>query len=417
MDEHALRHLLRDVASGHLSRRRFTQVLIGLGLTAPMAAQLLGTVAGVHAQPKEPVFTPSQRGGGGPLRTLWWQAPTLLNPHFATGTKDVDASRIFYEPLVGYDPEGNLVPVLAAGCRRWLNGGLARPHGRPSRQKTQQYHQAGDGQGRDSDRDRIRRGLGVRVRLGTAPPTPTAIRTSRGTSRFDQVPTSPRPVLHEPVRLPAQIAGKADASAAPQRDPLPNTCFDRLYRAADAGDLDPVKRAALFVRMNDLVIQQRRHRPRPLAHASRPRRISPPAGWTGRAGLTSWRALLVLAARSVRASAWNDAAGRHPPRVVRREGAGEPRIRSMSATSVERTRTSTRPSRCAHRSVESFAVGPLHCERARVDPVGRHTGLHERVTNGGECARWLSPALYWLVPRRRSVAPSIPRRTAGFCRA
>ena len=95
MDEHALRHLLKDVASGHLSRRRFTQILIGLGLTAPMAAQLLGTVAAVHAQPKEPVFTPSQRGGGGPLRTLWWQAPTLLNPHFATGTKDVDASRIF----------------------------------------------------------------------------------------------------------------------------------------------------------------------------------------------------------------------------------------------------------------------------------------------------------------------------------
>jgi hypothetical protein len=31
--------------------------------------------------------------------------------------------------------------------------------------------------------------------------------------------------------------------------------------------------------------------------------------------------------------------------------------------------------------------------------------------------RWLSPALYWLVPRRRSVEPSIPRRTAGFCRA
>jgi len=37
MDEQTLRHLLRDVASGHLSRRRFTQVLIGLGLTAPMA--------------------------------------------------------------------------------------------------------------------------------------------------------------------------------------------------------------------------------------------------------------------------------------------------------------------------------------------------------------------------------------------
>jgi hypothetical protein len=45
---------------------------------------------------------------------LWWQAPTLLNPHFATGTKDQDASRIFYEPLAGFDPDGNVVPVLAA---------------------------------------------------------------------------------------------------------------------------------------------------------------------------------------------------------------------------------------------------------------------------------------------------------------
>ena len=45
---------------------------------------------------------------------LWWQAPTLLNPHFATGTKDIDACRIFYEPLAAYDPEGNLAPVLAA---------------------------------------------------------------------------------------------------------------------------------------------------------------------------------------------------------------------------------------------------------------------------------------------------------------
>ena len=67
-----------------------------------------------QAQPKAPAFTPTKRGGGGPLRVLWWQAPTLLNPHFATGTKDIDACRIFYEPLAAYDPEGNLAPVLAA---------------------------------------------------------------------------------------------------------------------------------------------------------------------------------------------------------------------------------------------------------------------------------------------------------------
>ncbi len=59
-------------------------------------------------------FAPTKRGGGGALKMLWWQAPTLLNPHFATGTKDQDGSRIFYEPLAAYDPDGNVVPVLAA---------------------------------------------------------------------------------------------------------------------------------------------------------------------------------------------------------------------------------------------------------------------------------------------------------------
>jgi peptide/nickel transport system substrate-binding protein len=59
-------------------------------------------------------------------RALWWQAPTLLNPHFATGTKDQDASRIFYEPLAAFDPDGNVVPVLAAEVPTLDNGGLGR---------------------------------------------------------------------------------------------------------------------------------------------------------------------------------------------------------------------------------------------------------------------------------------------------
>jgi peptide/nickel transport system substrate-binding protein len=57
---------------------------------------------------------------------LWWQSPTLLNPHFATGTKDQDGSRIFYEPLAGYDPDGNLVPALAADIPSVANGGLGK---------------------------------------------------------------------------------------------------------------------------------------------------------------------------------------------------------------------------------------------------------------------------------------------------
>jgi peptide/nickel transport system substrate-binding protein len=125
MDEREIRTLIDDVKTGRLSRRRFVQTMVGLGLTAPFAAQLLAA-AGVHAQPKAAAFTPTKRGGGGPLRVLWWQSPTLLNPYFATGTKDSDGSRIFYEPLAGYDPDGNLVPVLAAEVPTVANGGLGR---------------------------------------------------------------------------------------------------------------------------------------------------------------------------------------------------------------------------------------------------------------------------------------------------
>ena len=49
----------------------------------------------------------------------------MLNPHFAVGTKDQDGSRIFYEPLAGWDPEGDLFPVLAAEIPSRENGGLA----------------------------------------------------------------------------------------------------------------------------------------------------------------------------------------------------------------------------------------------------------------------------------------------------
>jgi peptide/nickel transport system substrate-binding protein len=125
MDEYHIRSLVDEVKTGRLSRRRFVRTMVGLGLTAPLAAQMLGA-AGVHAQPKAPVFTPTRRGGGGPLRVLWWQSPTLLNPHFATGTKDQDGARVFFEPLAGHDPDGNLVPVLAADIPSVDNGGLGR---------------------------------------------------------------------------------------------------------------------------------------------------------------------------------------------------------------------------------------------------------------------------------------------------
>jgi peptide/nickel transport system substrate-binding protein len=125
MEEREIRALLDEVKTGRLSRRAFTHLMIGLGLTAPLAAQMLASAGVARAQSK-PAFAPTKRGGGGLLKTLWWQAPTLLNPHFATGTKDQDAARIFYEPLASYDPEGNVVPVLAADVPSLQNGLVAK---------------------------------------------------------------------------------------------------------------------------------------------------------------------------------------------------------------------------------------------------------------------------------------------------
>src|SRR5690349_24772550 len=125
MDERELRNLIDEVKRGRLSRRSFVQTMIGLGLTAPLAGQMLASAGVAQAQGKF-AYKPTKRGGGGALKTLWWQGPTLLNPHFATGTKDQDASRIFYEPLAGFDPDGNVVPVLAAETPSQQNGGLAR---------------------------------------------------------------------------------------------------------------------------------------------------------------------------------------------------------------------------------------------------------------------------------------------------
>ena len=121
-----LRSLIDQVKNGTLPRRAFMQRLLAAGLTAPMATQLLALGGVVHAQPAVGEdYKPTKRGGGGLVKVLWWQAPTLLNPHFAIGTKDQDACRIFYQPLAGWDPEGNLIPVLAATLPSKENGGLS----------------------------------------------------------------------------------------------------------------------------------------------------------------------------------------------------------------------------------------------------------------------------------------------------
>ena len=122
--ERQLRRLIGHVKTGHLPRRGFIERLVAMGLSAPVAAQLL-MHAGVAQAQTAPAYKPTKRGGGGTLKTLWWQGATLLQPHFANGTKDQEGSRIFYEPLACWDNDGNLVPILAAEVPTRENGGLS----------------------------------------------------------------------------------------------------------------------------------------------------------------------------------------------------------------------------------------------------------------------------------------------------
>src|SRR4051812_40376316 len=124
MNEQDLRRDIAAVKDGRLSRRDFVQRMLAIGLTAPLAGMMLAH-SGVAMAAQAFPYKPAKAGGGGPLKLLFWQAPTLLNPHFAIGLKDQEAARVFYEPLAGWDADGNLVPVLATEIPSVANGTLA----------------------------------------------------------------------------------------------------------------------------------------------------------------------------------------------------------------------------------------------------------------------------------------------------
>ncbi len=67
----------------------------------------------------------SSKSDNDTLKLLYWQAPTILNPHLSTGSKDLEASRITLEPLASYDKNGELIPFLAAEIPSRENGGIA----------------------------------------------------------------------------------------------------------------------------------------------------------------------------------------------------------------------------------------------------------------------------------------------------
>ncbi len=74
MNEQEIRSLIDDVKAGTSTRRSFIDRMIGLGLTAPLASQML-LHCGVASAQTASTYKPTKRGGGGPLKLLWWQGP------------------------------------------------------------------------------------------------------------------------------------------------------------------------------------------------------------------------------------------------------------------------------------------------------------------------------------------------------
>jgi peptide/nickel transport system substrate-binding protein len=54
-----------------------------------------------------------------------WQAVSTLNPYLSGGTKDIYGASLILEPLAGYDPDGNMRPILAEEIPTEANGGVA----------------------------------------------------------------------------------------------------------------------------------------------------------------------------------------------------------------------------------------------------------------------------------------------------
>ena len=147
----------------------------------------------------------------------------LLNPHFATGTKDQEGSRIFYEPLAGWDADGNLVPVLAAEIPSRENGGLSAD-GKTVTWKLKSGVTWHDGKPFTAD-DVV---FTWRVRRATRPPprspvAPTRTSRSRRSTRTPCASSSPSPRRSGPsafVGTPGMIIPQAPVratSSAPSR--------------------------------------------------------------------------------------------------------------------------------------------------------------------------------------------------------
>ena len=92
--------------------RNITTAIVALAVAGATAALL-------------PATANAQRGSAGHLNILYWQAASTVNPYLSGGTKDIEAGSMVLDPLVHYDENGNMVPVLVEEIPTVENGGVA----------------------------------------------------------------------------------------------------------------------------------------------------------------------------------------------------------------------------------------------------------------------------------------------------
>jgi peptide/nickel transport system substrate-binding protein len=136
--------LYQDLKAGRISRREFLARATALGMALPVAVFVLNALkvedadaapagaagrglARAQSAPARPsVGTENQqRGAGGELKILQWQAATHLSVHNSQGTKDTIAASLISESLMNYLPDGTILPNLVTEVPSKDNGGLS----------------------------------------------------------------------------------------------------------------------------------------------------------------------------------------------------------------------------------------------------------------------------------------------------
>ncbi|MXN17860.1 peptide ABC transporter substrate-binding protein [Pseudooceanicola sp. GBMRC 2024] len=67
----------------------------------------------------------AERGDSGHVNLIYYQAPSIMNPYLSSGTKDLEASSLVLEPLIRFNPQGEMLPWLITEIPTVENGGIS----------------------------------------------------------------------------------------------------------------------------------------------------------------------------------------------------------------------------------------------------------------------------------------------------